>query len=179
MKSTEPEITRKPQELMNRRPDYALYRLYNPRKLKSFNDKLKELIGREDIFDLNSANVSEKWESCVHVPLFPENDYNPLPPPPTQADIAFHISSLRNGTAPGTDHSFTEFFRVSFSTALIYQFIRHAFLYNELTKKWTETVIVLLNKKNAPRVYDDFRRITLCSQIYKIYVKYLGSLLFA
>lgn len=110
------------------------------------------------------------------VPLIPE-DFFPLPPPPSLDDIRAIMATQRNGKSPGTDFLFNEFLCIPEVESVLYHFISHAYLTNELPENWTETVMILLKKKTSPKVYDDMRPITLCSLPYKIYTRLLYNLL--
>lgn len=113
--------------------------------------------------------------SHAEVALLPE----PIGPPedsgPTLHDVVRLSRTLRNGTAAGTDGVRPELIRYGPESLhqRIHQMLQDIWQHNQVPARLLETVQVPIPKIPRPKSVDEYRRITLCSSIYKIYARYL------
>lgn len=105
----------------------------------------------------------------------PENDSQPLGPPPTMNELLEIIMQLRNGTAPGQDQPKSELFRYGNDELfdLLLTIITRVWTTNKVPADWINTTQIPIPKIPRPQSVDDYRRIALTNTIYKIYAKFL------
>ncbi|XP_055527418.1 uncharacterized protein LOC129720031 [Wyeomyia smithii] len=124
----------------------------------------------------------QRWEeklqssaSQAEVVLLPE----PTPPPinsgPTWHDVERLSLTLRNGTATGVDAVRPELLRYGPESLhrRIHEILKQIWQQNEAPPRLLETVQIPIPKNPRPKNADEYRRITLCSVIYKIYARFL------
>lgn len=122
-----------------------------------------------------------KWELELkesegpRVPLLPDEDTTRLGSPPTMEDVEDIIKKMRNRTAPGEDQIVIELFK-ALPPKMIEEITKHlqqAFLYNITPDSWNRTVQVPIPKSTNPKLVNDYRRISICNNIYRIYANFL------
>uniref|UniRef100_A0A0N8ES07 Putative reverse transcriptase n=1 Tax=Aedes aegypti TaxID=7159 RepID=A0A0N8ES07_AEDAE len=106
---------------------------------------------------------------------FPEDDGRDAGEEPTKEEIRSIIWDSRNNCAPGLDNVHNEFLKYGSEELLdtITDLIREVFRTNTVPKSWRETVQIPIPKIHNAQNIDDYRCITLCPSIYKIYSKIL------
>lgn len=105
------------------------------------------------------------------VPLVEELDHFPLKRPPTFSDMSEVLDRMKNGKAPGLDLLSAEMIKSSPALSLaVYDVVSRAYLHNQVPLAWQTTVSHPIPKKGAPKTVDDYRKITLCSVGYKLYI---------
>lgn len=110
----------------------------------------------------------------LSVPLMKETDYCPILKPPSFGDMLEVMERMKSGKAPGLDNLYLEMIKASPTLSKeIHKFIQHAYLTNELPSAWQTTVTHPIPKISNPKVVNDYRKITLCSVGYKLYVNLL------
>ncbi|XP_055527920.1 uncharacterized protein LOC129720457 [Wyeomyia smithii] len=124
----------------------------------------------------------QRWEeklqssaSQKEVVLLPE----PTPPPinsgPTWHDVERLSLTLRNGTATGVDAVRPELLRYGPESLhrRIHEILKQIWQQNEVPPRLLETFQIPIPKNPRPKNADEYRRITFCSVIYKIYARFL------
>lgn len=94
---------------------------------------------------------------------------------PTLHDIQRISLLLRNSTAAGTDGIRPELIRYGPESLHehIHKLLQYVWRHNEVPPQMVETIQVPIPKSLRPTDVNEFRRITLCPVIYKIYARYL------
>lgn len=101
--------------------------------------------------------------------LLPEDLSEPVQPP-TFIEMMTVIKSMKNGKTPGMDNICVEMLKSSPTLCYtLYQFIKRAFSKNEIPTEWQQTFTVPIPKKKGTKTIDDYRKLTMCSNAYKIY----------
>lgn len=85
--------------------------------------------------------------------------------------------SLPEWKSPGSDGMNVKFFKFFLEDLSdhIMKAINHIFYNAVMPKAWGKTYIVLIPKKEHPKVASDFRPISLFNAVYKIITKILGN----
>lgn len=82
---------------------------------------------------------------------------------------------MRNNTAPGNDRLNIELLK--YGPPLLFEeiskIIAEAWKSNSIPPEWIETTQIPIPKKSNPKSTQDFRKITLCNTIYKVYARFL------
>jgi hypothetical protein len=94
---------------------------------------------------------------------------------PTKEEIRDIISRMRNGTAPGVDQIVTNLIKAA-PTEILDELHKHiclAWRENIIQPSWTQTVQVPIPKKKTPKTINDYRRISICCTMYRIYASFL------
>lgn len=124
----------------------------------------------------------QAWESqlrssssATEIPLLPE--YSPLPPDsgPTYADINRISLLLQNNTASGVDGIQPELLRYGSELLIdhIHVLLNKIWRSNLVPERLVLTLQVPIAKVPNPKGPEEYRRITLCSALYKIYSRFL------
>lgn len=103
------------------------------------------------------------------------DDHHPPAPPPTTAQISDILDKMKNSTAPGTDQINVELLKYGPAELieLMQVILGKEWNDNEIPDEWTHTAQVPIPKTRGPKEVDDYRRITLCNTIYKVYAKFM------
>lgn len=106
--------------------------------------------------------------------LIPETDGIAPNSAPTMNEVCEVLMTMKNSRSPGQDALYVEMLKASPTlTAELKRIIRQAYMTNEVPLSWKVTTSVPIPKKKKPQTVDDYRKITLCSTGYKVYVKLL------
>lgn len=125
----------------------------------------------------NSQVTLRNWHQDLQkiqgdsVPLINEGDYFPLMRLPTHEDLEEVLARMKNGKAPGSDLMSAEMLKASPTLfTAVYALICEVYQSNDIPDAWRSTVSHPIPKKGNPKTIDDYRKITLCSLGYKIYI---------
>lgn len=92
-----------------------------------------------------------------------------------QSEIEKAVNSQRNDKAPGPDHITNEMIKTSITIPENLQKLTR--IYNYILKtecipsQWTKSIIILLHKKGDRNIIENYRPISLMSNIYKVFSK--------
>lgn len=104
-----------------------------------------------------------------------ETDHFPLGQPPSPETILGYLKKLKNNTAPGNDKINVELLKYGPPSLLqeIAITISRVWDSNNIPEDWLETTQIPIPKNRNPKSTLEYRKITLCNTIYKIYAKFL------
>lgn len=131
-----------------------------------------------------SNNITLKhWEIDLQnsigplIPLLLEDDYFPLPPPPSFQAFLVVIGKMKNGRAGGLDKICIEMFKASEELQYeFYKIIQRVYITNDVPIDWQQTYAYPIPKIVSPKTINDMRKITLTSTGYKVYVTLLKGI---
>lgn len=119
--------------------------------------------------DIKLASVDDK------VKMLPELKGVVMANPPNPDEVSEYVQNLRNNTAPGNDRLNIELIKYGPPSLFnkLCELISNVWESNQIPPEWTETTQIPIPKKKSPKSISDYRKITLCNTIYKVYAKFL------
>lgn len=129
-------------------------------------------------------NISKKlWnevlKDCVgpSLDIFCERDTCPVTPPPTRDEMWNIVLKSSNGKSPGPDGVKVEYIKyaddVTFDRFM--KIWNHMWKENEFPSEIYKSVQVPIPKVRNPKSVDEFRRISLCNVVYKVYASWIRN----
>lgn len=105
----------------------------------------------------------------------PEPETPPSDSGPTLQDVERIVKMLRNNTAAGTNGIRPELIRYGSEALLqeIHRLLRKIWESNQVPQEMVETLQIPIPKVTRPTGPDEYRRITLCQTLYKVYSRFL------
>ncbi|KAH1028465.1 hypothetical protein HUJ05_001819 [Dendroctonus ponderosae] len=110
-------------------------------------------------------------EIGVGLPVI-QNQGSEVIPETTQDEINNCLKDMKNNKSPGDDEIFTEKIKLGGSALKILCKLYNACLRNSITPdQWNKSIIILLHKKGDIAQIENYRPISLLSQIYQLFMR--------
>jgi hypothetical protein len=83
------------------------------------------------------------------------------------------LMEMRNGSADGVDGMSAELLKNAPVELIdeVWRIITEVWMTNKVPREWIKTIQIPISNVGHPSSMDDYRRLTLCNVIYKIYAK--------
>ncbi|PKA46599.1 putative mitochondrial protein [Apostasia shenzhenica] len=144
----------------------------------------EEILDHEGIRAALVTHFSSKWRTPI--PPSPELSIPPpraiisdedalrISSPVSNEEIVAAINSLGNNKAPGIDGITSSFLKGywSVTSTNVLTVVHHFFSYGSMSKRWKDTLVVLIPKVQGAELPSQFRP-SLCTTIYKVIAKLL------
>lgn len=153
------------------------------RKTQKFFKKFKR---NSNVVNNNNLNISmSDWDNDLQslvgpeIELIEENENEILPDGPSFEEIKQILMASENGKAAGDDGIFIEYLKYADDKTIemFRQLLAEVWSKNIFPNSWRKSIQFPLKKKSRPLTTNDFRKISLCNIGYKIYAKWVLSIL--